>query len=75
MFSAFAARSAGGPPSTSTETTFAERVHAGVRAAGDGEVAERLVRLRERVADGGLDGRQARLRRPAAERRAVVLDR
>ena len=36
-FSASAARSGGGPVSTSTEATFAERVHARIGAARDGE--------------------------------------
>jgi len=54
---------------------LAERVHAGVRAAGDGQFLSRGERLRERLSQRGLDGRQAGLSGPAPERRAVVLER
>ena len=54
---------------------LAERVDAGVRAARDGEVLHRREGLAERLPERRLDRRQAGLRRPAAERSAVVLER
>ena len=54
---------------------LAERVHAGVGAAGDRERVVRRERRRERLPERALDRRPSRLHRPALERRAVVLER
>ena len=68
------ARSGGGPPSTSTDTTFASAcTPASVRPATTSSPA--AVELAERAPQLALDRALARLARPAAEVRAVVLDR
>ena len=53
----------------------AERVDARVGSAGHGEPLDARERLRESVGEGAFDRREAGLRRPAPEGRAVVLDR
>src|SRR5436305_1626448 len=52
-----------------------ERVHAGVRASRDGERFPAREDLVELVPHASFDGAHPRLRRPAAKRGAVVLDR
>ena len=74
VFSASAARSAGGPPSTSTLTTWPSAwtpvsVRPATARLSTGRTAPR------RLAHDALDRPQARLRGPAAEAGAVVLER
>ena len=52
-----------------------ERVYAGVGPAGHAEPVDGREQSVQRLAQRRLDGRQSRLRRPAVERRAVVLER
>jgi hypothetical protein len=53
---------------------IAERVHAGIRPPCNGKVGIRG-KDSERVAHDSFDRAQARLHRPAAEMRAVILER
>ena len=74
MFSASAAFSGGGPPSTSTLATWPRRVDARVGPPRDGEVVVPAERASERLAQGALDRAEPGLRGPAGEVGTVVLD-
>ena len=75
VFNARAARSAGGPPSTSTETTFASAcTPVSVRPATVSSLHV-PVELCQRPAQLALDRARGGLSRPAAKAGAVVLDR
>ena len=74
-FSASAARSAGGPPSTSTETTFASAWTPVSVLPATARPVDGAVELVEGAPQLALDRPRARLARPATEPGAVVLDR